>query len=144
MQIVEKLQWILDGTSKKAWDDEENGRRIAFVHSLGLKCDSVGWCKLDLADPESDGVLECIRSFCMESGWTARGWYTREYRGTGASWYRLRCEELKETEFSWPAEELNGKGFMLHPIKSYKLRGNRLKSNYFEVCVPEDFIESMQ
>ena len=50
MKYSEELLWILDkpGTTLHN-QDEAFQENIAFVHSLGLKCDCVGWCKMDLS-----------------------------------------------------------------------------------------------
>lgn len=74
IHMEETLLWILDGTSAKTWDEEENKRRIDFVHSLGEKCDCVGWSKLNLSNPNSDEILHRIEDFCKENGWRARGY----------------------------------------------------------------------
>lgn len=99
MDYQEELLWILDGTSKSVWDEAENERRIAFVHSLGLKCDCVGWSELDLGDARADGVLDQIEAFCKETGWSARGYYTRTSCDSHSGWYRLACGDFKDNEY---------------------------------------------
>ena len=99
IQMEETLLWVLDGVSKH-WDDEENAKRIEFVHSLGLKCDGGGWCNFNLHDPRCDEVLRHIDEFCKENGWTARGWYYRNYIESDPRWYRLCGEDFKESELS--------------------------------------------
>ena len=74
----EELLWILDKPGTTIHNQDEKFREnIEFVHSLDLKCDSVGWCKLDLANPKTDAIFAKISAFCKENGWRARCLYTR-------------------------------------------------------------------
>ncbi len=94
----ETLLWILDEENPRPgiWDEEMNRRRIAFVHSLGLKCDSVGWCELDLGAPEAATVLAAIEDFCRADGWRARGWYNVEYQNPDCEWYELITTSFRD------------------------------------------------
>lgn len=92
MKYTEKLMWILDKCEGRCNSEEEYKQNIAFVHSLGLKCDIVGWSKLDLSDPRTEEVLQAVEGFCRENGWRARGIYTREYPAAESSWYEIRPE----------------------------------------------------
>lgn len=93
MRCKEELLWILDqpGTRRNTLEEQEQEFRenIAFVHSLGLKCDSVGWCELDLGSPRAGEILEKIAAFCAAHGWQARGVYTRRYENIESDWYEL-------------------------------------------------------
>ena len=66
MIIHEELFWILDAKEGHfgSWDEEKVRRNIEFVHSLGRKCDVVGWSKLDLADPKADRILLLVYIIC--------------------------------------------------------------------------------
>ena len=146
MQIKEKLSWILDDPGK-AWTPEaaeqERAKNIAFVHSLGRKCDSVGWSELDLSDPECDELLEKIRAFCAENAWRARGWYSRSFCLTESQWYRLDGEPFKESELSESGEFLKtqqGQNYRVQGLKAYTLVGNKPRSLYGAPCVSEDFL----
>ena len=93
MKYSEELLWILDKVGVRA-DTLEIQRKvyqenIDFVHSLGLKCDSVGWCRIDLANPRTPEILNRITAFCRENGWRARGLYTRRYVDVASDWYEL-------------------------------------------------------
>ena len=90
MKYLEELLWILDkpGTTRHN-QDEKFQENIAFVHSLGLKCDCVGWCKMDLSNPRTPAILSSISTFCKENGWKARCWYTRKYVEVESDWYEL-------------------------------------------------------
>lgn len=102
MQYNEELLWILDKQGVRLKGDEEYRQNIDFVHSLGLKCDCVGWSRLNLSDPRTDEILAAIENFCKEAGWTARGLYTRTYTQIESDWYELVCEDIKEnTEADW-------------------------------------------
>lgn len=69
--------------------EESIRRRIEFVHSLGLKCDCVGWCSLDLDRPDIDEILDKIEAFCKEGGWLARGGYGCRYTDFDSDWYEI-------------------------------------------------------
>ncbi len=98
MNYTEELHWILDcpGTTIHN-QDEIFQKNIAFVHSLGLKCDSVGWSKLNLADPRANEILEHISAFCKENGWTARGVYKRQYLETDKQWFEIIPAYFKDS-----------------------------------------------
>lgn len=142
--MVENLLWILDGPSSKGWNEEENEKRISFVHALGQKCDSVGWSHLDLADSNSDNILAQIKKFCDENGWKARGYYSRGYHITDSPWYRLNGEAFKETELADMSEFLTdskGRKIRLEQIKAYAVLRKMPKSTYFDQCVSEEFLK---
>ena len=144
LQLKESLLWILDG-STRLWDEEECKIKIAFVHSLGQKCDSVGWSPLELSAPGSEEILDKIRAFCSEHGWRARGWYERGYLLTDSPWYRLNSEFFRDTETALPIERLkdrNGDDFRLDRIRAYTMTGSRAKRSLYEHCVPEGFLRA--
>jgi len=90
MKYIEKVYWILDKTGSTLHNkDEEYRENIAFVHSLGKKCDCVGWSTLKRDDPRAEEILQKITAFCKENGWKARGLYTREYAELDTDWYRI-------------------------------------------------------
>lgn len=108
MEYTEELLWILDKEGIRLKGDEEYRRNIEFVHSLGLKCDCVGWSRLDLSNPRTDKILSAIETFCKEEGWTVRGLYTRNYTRIESDWYELVCTDIKEnTEADWCDVESN-------------------------------------
>lgn len=90
MKYSEELLWILDkpGTTLHN-QDEAFQENIEFVHSLGLKCDCVGWCKMELSNPRTSEILSSISTFCKENRWSARGLYTRKYIEFDSDWYEL-------------------------------------------------------
>ena len=96
MKTVEILDWILDKDGESISNDEKYRLNIEFVHSLGLKCDCVGWSTLDLHNPRADEILSAIDSFCKKNGWRARGIYTRSYTDFSSDWYELIPVTLKE------------------------------------------------
>ena len=75
MKFKEHLTWILDKRVHRFNDEDKYQQNIDFVHSLGKKCDCVGWSELDMDEPDADEVLDKIEAFCKEQGWRARGWY---------------------------------------------------------------------
>lgn len=94
MKYTETLDWILDKNGAKLGDEAAYQENVDFVHSLGLKCDCVGWSKLDLASPRAEEILAAIGRFCRENGWRARGMYTRTYAGE-SDWYEIRFTQAK-------------------------------------------------
>ncbi len=124
MEFLEELHWILDkeGVSKGAWDEEETRQRIGFVHSMGLKCDSVGWSTLRLEDPRAGEILNRIEDFCQEAGWKARGWYSRSWKAEEVRWYELSqklfTDGVKASTVSVPCE--NGRQDTLPQIHAWK------------------------
>ena len=63
MKYTEVLNWILDPIDESRKDDARYQANIDFVHSLGLKCDCVGWSTLKLSDPRTEEILEAIHAF---------------------------------------------------------------------------------
>lgn len=96
MRYVEELWWILDKEGINLKSDEEYQQNIAFVHSLGLKCDCVGWCKMKLDDGRTEEILDAIGGFCKEKGWQARGLYFRSYEEIHSDWYELVPKDFKD------------------------------------------------
>ena len=100
MQYKEDLMWILDKNGVRlsntdAWQKARD-ENIAFVHSLGKKCDCVGWSTLKRDDPKAEEILDRISAFCKENGWTARGLYTREYENLETDWYAVQSVFFKD------------------------------------------------
>ena len=96
MHYTEELHWILDKNGVRLKGDEGYRQNIEFCHSLGLKCDCVGWSRLKLSDPRTDEILAAIEQFCMEKGWSARGIYSREYEDVESDWFELAVPDIKE------------------------------------------------
>ncbi len=93
MEFKEELQWILDKKNDKS-SPEKWQQNIDFVHFLGKKCDCVGWSKLNMDEPDADHILNEIKKFCKENGWTARGYYTRTYPEMESDWFELKPKSL--------------------------------------------------
>lgn len=120
MKYTEKLSWNLDKKMRTVGNEEEYRQNIAFVHSLGLKCDCVGWSELDLSSPRAEEILSAIERFCKEEGWYARGWYTREFAESESDWYGIRFADSKGLEYA--EEKLltdSGKPIQLCTTKAY-------------------------
>ena len=62
MVFKEKLTWILDQKQKRL-GEKEYQINIDFVHSLGKKCDCVGWSVLNMDEPDAELVLDEIKDF---------------------------------------------------------------------------------
>ena len=141
MKIIETLDWILDNDDKSIVDDEKYRLNIEFVHSLGLKCDCVGWSTLDLQNPRADEILSAIDSFCKKNGWKARGVYTRKYADYTSDWYELVPSAFKDNTLYGSDECESERG---ETVKIYNLRAyNELRPSpkwwYESILVPERF-----
>ena len=97
MKYTEELHWILNKEGKCFNEDDEYRQNVEFVHSLGLKCDCVGWSTLDLSNPKADEILNAIDQFCKENGWKARGVYFREYIDVQSDWYELIPTDIRDS-----------------------------------------------
>ena len=141
MRYVEKLDWILDAASDRLKAEDEYQINIDFVHSLGLKCDCVGWSTLTLGTPEADRVLDAIADFCKREGWYARGWYTREYVDVESDWYVLEADFFKDGTLDHsvevPAED--GSTLKLSSLKAYRELMPAPKKWGAGVLVPDRF-----
>lgn len=96
MRYTEEIHWILDKVGVTRKRDTEYQENIDFVHSLGLKCDCVGWSRLKLDDPRAGEILDAIGNFCREQGWQARCLYFRSYTEVQSDWYELNPAEFKD------------------------------------------------
>ena len=106
MKYIEILDWILDNDDKRIVDEEKYRLNIEFVHSLGLKCDCVGWSSLNLSDPRADEILSAIDTFCKKNEWKARGIYTRTYAEYTSDWYEIVPTTFKDNmELKVPRSE---------------------------------------
>ncbi len=139
MKFKEKLTWILDKKNHR-FNDDKYQENIDFVHSLGKKCDCVGWSELDMDEPDADEVLDKIQNFCKEQGWRARGWYERTYTDIESDWYELKTESFKDnTELDcFIVETQNGKKLYLSVISAYH-EINIAPKGFRDVCVPDRF-----
>lgn len=136
MEYREELWWILDQEHKSY---QEN---IDFVHSLGLKCDCVGWCKMKLSSPETENVLREIDRFCKEEGWSARAMYFREYTGFDSDWYELETKKLKQSNWDCgciTAEAEDGETAWLLKIRACNETDAGPKNFREHILVPERF-----
>ncbi len=150
MQYTESLHWILDkdcktkssGRQSLAEQEALYQLNIDFVHSLGLKCDSVGWCRMDLGRPDIQELLAKIEEFCRRESWGVRAWYTREFTGE-SDWFALKTVDFKDNatanRIDIPAAD--GSTIRLWPIKAYAdlTPGPKAVPNF--VAVPERFRE---
>ena len=141
MKVIETLDWILDNDDKSIVDDEKYRLNIEFVHSLGLKCDCVGWSTLDLQNPRTNEILSAIDSFCKKNGWKARGVYTRKYADYTSEWYELVPTEFKDNTLcgSDEYESERGKTVKIYNLRAYHELRPSPKWGYKSILVPERF-----
>ena len=144
MKVIETLDWILDNDDKSIVDDEKYRLNIEFVHSLGLKCDCVGWSTLDLQNPRADEILSAIDSFCKKNGWKARGVYTRKYADYTSDWYELVPTTFKDNTLcdSDEYESERGETVKIYNLRAYHELRPSPKWWYESILVPERFREA--
>lgn len=119
MRYRDTLLWILD-SEDGIKDDEEYRRNIDFVHSLGLKCDSVGWCRIELDRPDTPDILRRIEEFCRNDGWSARGWFTRTLEDAETDWYEVNADYAEDIADYTDAEGENGISVKMAVIRAFK------------------------
>lgn len=142
MKFTEELSWILDKPGTSIHDQDEKYRQnIGFVHSLGLKCDCVGWSELDPASPRAEEILLAITRFCRENGWRARGMYTRRFAGE-SDWQEIRFSDARDGFFGdfreAPGED--GGTVRVCTVKAYQELSPAPKMRFLEyMLVPERF-----
>ena len=139
MNYKEELTWILDKTNQSIDEETKYKLNIDFVHSLGKKCDCVGWSTLKMDEPNADEILDRIEKFCKEDGWRVRAWYTRTYTGE-SDWYELTAINFKESTIAdvIDATDENGQVVEMPVIKAFHelIPGPK---EYYDICVPERF-----
>ncbi len=140
MNYNEKLTWILDRKNKTIADAQVYRENIDFVHSLGKKCDCVGWSELSMDEADADAVLASIRECCNENGWLARGIYERTYTDFESDWYELKTDDFKDnTVFEViTAKGENGEEIQLDVIRAYRELTSSPKER-FGIYVSERF-----
>lgn len=144
MKIDEHLSWILDCEkdtcsyeeevpdkciSSSEWIERNWNKReaqikknVEFVHSLGLRCDSVGWCSLDLSRPDIDSLLEKINSFAMKQRLYLRGNYVRGFSDFDSEWYLLESKYLSNGEWNYvDITDRNGNPLRIDELYAYKV-----------------------
>ncbi|MDY4886698.1 MAG: hypothetical protein SO533_03540 [Eubacteriales bacterium] len=142
MKTIETLDWILDKNDKRINREEEYLLNIEFVHSLGLKCDCVGWSKLDLQNPRADEILFAIDRFCKQNGWKARGIYTRKYTDYTSDWYELVPTTFKDNtlcDYDDECESERGEKVRVFNLRAYHELRSSPKWWYESILVPERF-----
>ena len=141
MKIIETLDWILDNEDKSIANDDKYRLNIEFVHSLGLKCDCVGWSKLDLQNPRANEILSAIDSFCKKNGWKARGIYTRTYADYTSDWYEIVPAVFKDNTLydSYECESERGETVKIFNLRAYHELRPSPKWWYESILVPERF-----
>ena len=142
MKIIETLDWILDKNDKRINGEEEYLLNIDFIHSLGLKCDCVGWSTLDLQNPRADEILSAIDSFCKKNGWRARGIYTRKYADYTSDWYEMVPTTFKDNTLcdSYECESEQGETVKIYNLRAHhELRPSPKRWSLESMLVPERF-----
>jgi len=145
MKYIENVLWILDKPGTTIHNmDEKFAENIAFVHSLGKKCDCVGWSTLRRDDPKADEILDKIADFCKKNGWSARGLYNREYADFDTEWFEISGTDFKDNTFgeytNIPAQD--GGTFTFFSIKAYRELTAAPKLCGHSLCVPERFFNA--
>ena len=139
MVFKEKITWILDQKHKRPIEKELQ-INIDFVHSLGKKCDSVGWSVLNMDEPDAELILDKIKAFCKKNGWTARGWYERSYPEIISDWFELKTSYFKDATIcdKTVVPSNDGSKLSLAIIRSYH-ELSRSPKEWLGICVSERF-----
>lgn len=90
--MEENLTWIIDRDWNICKDEEAYSRNRDFVHSLGLKCDYVGWCDYNLGDTNLDIILAKMKQYKENNSVEVqglRGIYRRAFYLGESDWYIL-------------------------------------------------------
>lgn len=141
MRIIETLDWIIDYNDSRIVDDEKYKLNIEFVHSLGLKCDSVGWCKLDLSHPNLDEILCKIKAYCKNMDCRVRAYYKRTYDDYESDWYELIPTDFNDNTVcgSEEYESVQGKTVEVLSLRACNETKSTPKEWYESIFVPERF-----
>jgi len=144
MKLEEQLLWILDykrdttsyeeevpdkSITMKEWAarnwnkrEEKLKKSINFIHSLGLKCDSVGWCRLNLNRLDIDNLLEQIYAFALKEDLYLRGCYSRDYSEFESEWYVLEATYLSNGEWDYRnVKDREGNPLTIPEVSAYKI-----------------------
>ena len=142
MDYKERLSWILDKPGH-IFDEEKYRENIEFVHSIGKKCDCVGWSELDLSEPDANEILDKIQAFCVSHGWRARGVYERVYTGNDSEWFEIKFEQFKDNtllDIDGVYYNISNKMYF-DVISAYREMNIAPKTNH-HICVPDRFRKS--
>jgi len=102
--------------------EEKIRKNIEFVRALGLKCDSVGWCSLDLNRPDRGDLLDRIRAFALKEGMYLRGYYTRWNADTESEWYLLESEHFTGVDWDYATvKDRNGNPLTISEVYACKI-----------------------
>ena len=139
--LGENLIWIIDKQKNAVGDENESKENREFVHSLGLKCDYVGWCNLDLESENADKIIEKIEKYCEDTHSYLRGYYKSTNSYEDNEWYKLNTKYISTDYFENENE-----------IRAYKIPKNTnclyentksaialVSDNFRKVCVTEGF-----
>ena len=145
MIIKDYLSWILDKPHDSDIKGEEQYKRnIEFVHSLGLKCDCVGWSFVDLSRPDADEILDKIEEFCKKDEWLARGGCGRVFEDVdNPEWYELRFPDAAADSWRYVrdengkyTDELTAKAYMQKSVTGFSLMyGFYVSENFRSACI---------
>lgn len=140
MKFKEELLWILD-EKEHTFSYKKIDKNIDFVHSLGLKCDCVGWSELMLDDPRADEILKAIDDFCKKEGYKARGFYKLKFAEEESEWYHLDPVRSKDSfmEKTYMATGSSGNYYSLLNVRAYKELSPAPRIVFDHFLVPERF-----
>lgn len=122
LKINETLLFILDSiNSKSIFDDKVTNENIKFIHSLNLKCDCVGWCKIQLNE-KTDQLLNKIKDFALQNKRVVRGWYEKKSTEFDSDFFILNAKYLSNLYDDYESFlDQNKNELKIGTIKAYKL-----------------------
>lgn len=130
--LREKISWIVDCLDKS----DEYHKSRAFVHSFGLKCDSVGWCSMEIKDDKDIELIEEIGEKIREVGGRGRCCYEKEEFDVDTEWYLLKPSASCEYEY-----ERGIKGYKIAKKNHMADAGDFIVANqkFVDYCVENQF-----
>lgn len=111
---------------------------IAFMKSLGLKCDSVGWADVQLDAEEDFSLVDEMKEKAKAEGAVLRCLgYKKEYIGKDAEWFYFKPRvEAKSEDLDWDSS-------YTWNIKGYKLpKGCQLVVIQERIGVSQEFVDA--
>jgi len=137
----EKLSWIIDKIKNTCGDETEYKENRDFVHTLGLKCDRVGWCDYDLEADHTDEILDKMEKYIKETHCHLRGRYERTNSAEDSEWYKLKLKyvsaEYKENEKEIRAYKIPKRSNCIYDNGKNSMA--LVSEDFRKVCIEEQF-----
>ena len=119
---MERLTFILDDEKFKDWETEYAGmkRNKAFLKSIGIPSDSVGWGKLELDHPGAEEKIKQIQEYCKLHKKKMRIWYQWQEEFKDSDWYWIKPTYLETNFEAYKVNQETGEETICG-IRAYKI-----------------------